>query len=94
MYPTQFLGDIPDIPDELLEETDTEEIIIQKGLVWATAYAEGSKHVTDYLEVYWLERLAANRNNTGRTYADLTNRLDFLYDIFNETLPHEKKVTE
>ncbi len=81
-FPTFFLGEIPTLPEQDPENPISPEAAFQIG------YEFGAEAAVDHLNEYWLARLAANRNNASRTYTELTNRIDWLYDIFDGITPN------
>jgi hypothetical protein len=82
-YPSFFLGEVPVLPPvEEGEEQLSPEEAFQLG------FEVGAETSVTHLNDYWIARLAANRNNANRTYTELTNRLDWLYDIFRGATPN------
>jgi hypothetical protein len=79
-FPSFFLGEIPSLEDP--EGALTAEQAFQLG------YEAGAETAVTHLNEYWLARLAANRNNASRTYTELTNRIDWLFDIFGGLTPN------
>lgn len=79
-FPSFFLGEIPSLDDP--------ENLLTPAQAFQAGYEAGAEVAVTHLNTYWQERLTANRNNIGRTYTDLTNRLDWLYDIFGGITPN------
>lgn len=78
-YPSFFLGAVPTLEEP---EAFTSEQAFQLG------YEMGAECAVTHLNEYWLDRLAANRNRTSQTYTELTNRIDWLFDIFSGLTPN------
>lgn len=78
-YPSFFLGDIPEMPEELSDLTSEQ--------VWGLAFSAGAEHASKHINDYWLE-LKSQTNQTVRIYQGLTYRIDWLVDIFNNISPN------
>lgn len=82
-YPSFFLGEIPVLP---APEEGNEQLSPEQSFQLGVEI--GAELAVNHLNAYWQERLIANRGNANRTYTELTNRLDWLYDIFRGATPN------